>query len=107
VVLALGGAAVLLVGVVWAGAALALLVAGDPVAVSVGAAADALAGLVGHLGDPAAAWSGPASERLPGPVVYWACTAIAGAALAAVVRVAVRLPCDAIRLSCHRWRSLW
>jgi type IV secretion system protein VirD4 len=90
VVLALGGAAVLVVAVVWAGAALALLVSGAPVEVSVGAAADAVPGLVGHVGDPAGAWSGRAGERLPGPAVYWACTFVAALGVVGVVGVVVR-----------------
>jgi type IV secretion system protein VirD4 len=77
-VLAVGGAVVLAVGVVWAGAALALLVTGERLGLSVGDAAGALPELPACIGDPAQAWPGDVGERLPGPVVYWACTAVAG-----------------------------
>jgi hypothetical protein len=52
VVLLVGGAAALLVGVVWAGAALALLLVGQPVDVSLGQAADALRELPGRSQTP-------------------------------------------------------
>ena len=92
VVLFIGGAVVLLVVIVWAGAALALVVTGEPVELSVGDAADALPGLVEHVGDPADAWSGRDGdgERLPGPFVYWTCTAVAGLVASAMVSVAFR-----------------
>jgi type IV secretion system protein VirD4 len=86
VVLSVGGAAGLVV--VWAGAALALAAAGQPVDVTVGDAADALPRLPGHFGDPAGAWPAPAAPRLPGAGLYWACTAVT-AAVAAVVGVLV------------------
>ncbi|HEX8779700.1 MAG TPA: hypothetical protein VF728_00830, partial [Nocardioides sp.] len=80
----------LLVGVVWAGAALALLVGGSAPAVPLGEAADALTRLPAHLREPAAAWPSPVSELLPGPYVYWACTGVVTVLVGAVVTVAVR-----------------
>jgi type IV secretion system protein VirD4 len=88
VVLALGGAAVLVVVVVWAGAALALAAVGQPVDVTVSHAADTLPRLPEHLGDPAGAWPAPAAQRLPGAGLYWACTTVT-AAVAMVVGVLV------------------
>ena len=48
-VLVLAGAALLVVGVVWAGAALALLLSGAPQGVAFSAAADAAGGLPSNL----------------------------------------------------------
>lgn len=90
VVLFFGGAVVLLVAVVWAGAALALVVTGEPVELSIGDAAGTLPRLVDHVGDPAAAWSGRDGERLPGPLTYWACTAVAALVASAMAMVALR-----------------
>src|SRR5918995_3077317 len=71
-VLTVGGVAALVVAVVWAGAALALLVVGHPVEVSFGQAADALPELAGRFGDPAGAWPATIDRRLPRPALYWA-----------------------------------
>jgi type IV secretion system protein VirD4 len=91
VVLAVGGTAVLVVVVVWAGAALAMGVTGQPVELSVGQAAEAVPGLVDDLGRPARAWPEPVGRRLPGAIVYWSCTAVAGAGVILVVVAALRL----------------
>ena len=82
-----GGALVLAVGVVlWCGAALACLVTGRPVPdggplVAIGA--------LGSPGDPAAAW--PTPGELPGPVAYWAATALVVTVLAALGALGFRL----------------
>src|ERR671919_6439 len=89
VVLTLGGAAILVIGVVWAGAALALLVTGQPVDVTPGQAAAILSDLAGRPGDPAAAWPAPVRSRLPGPLLYWVCTAAAGVVGVALAAVGV------------------
>jgi type IV secretion system protein VirD4 len=89
VVLAVGGPAVLLVVVAWAGAALALLLTGEPAGLSMGQAAAALPRLAEHVSRPAGAWPEPVAGRLPGPFVYWSCTAIAGAAVAVMVVAAL------------------
>ncbi len=47
-VLAIGAVAAVLAGVAWGGASLALLVSGDPMAVSVSVAVDALGRLTAH-----------------------------------------------------------
>lgn len=61
-------------GVVWGGAWLAAAVAGGGLAGGIGESLRAAGRLVSSPGDPAAAW-GDAAVGLPGPVVYWACTA--------------------------------
>lgn len=91
VVLTVGGAVVLVVAVVWGGAMLALLAIGEGAVLPVADAAEAVPGLVDHVGDPAGAWSAPAAGRLPGPVVYWACTAVAAGIAVALVAGALRL----------------
>lgn len=77
------GFVALLLGVVWAGAALAALVAtgsGVPFA----DAGPALIRLPAHLADPASAWSSSARSALPGPILYWACQgAVLGVSAAA------------------------
>lgn len=90
-VLVVGGATAAVIGVVWAGAALALLMTGAPAAVSVGDAASAVPSLSGHLGDPAAAWPEPLAGELPGPLVYWSCTALVATGMGAVAAAGVRL----------------
>src|SRR5262249_18698683 len=74
--------------VVWAGAPRAALFSGGRVGGGLG---DWLRGgvhLAGAPGDPAAAW-GTRASGLPGPVVYWVCTAfvavMAGLAVGGVV----------------------
>jgi type IV secretion system protein VirD4 len=47
--------------------------------------------LPAHAGHPASAWPPDAEALLPGPLVYWPCTAIVGLAVVAVVVVAHRL----------------
>jgi type IV secretion system protein VirD4 len=91
VVLVVGGAVAAVLGVVWAGAALAMLVTGQSPGVPVAAAGDALPDLPANLSDPAAAWPEPYAQVLPGPVVYWLCTVVAAVAIAAAVVVGVRL----------------
>jgi type IV secretion system protein VirD4 len=90
-VLVVGGTAVVVVAVVWAGAALALAVTGQPIELSVGQAAGALPGLAEHVARPADAWPEPIGDRLPGPIVYWSCTAAAGASTALLAAAALRL----------------
>lgn len=78
-VLVLAGVAVLVVGVVWAGAALSLLFSGSPQGVAFSAAADALGRLPANAADPANAWSAPYSEALPAAPLYWLSTGTEGA----------------------------
>ncbi|MDZ7734552.1 MAG: hypothetical protein U5R31_17030 [Acidimicrobiia bacterium] len=79
VVLVVGGAVVAGLAVVWAGAALALLVTGDARVIPASRrSATAVGNLSAHLGDPAGAWPRPIARELPGPVVYWGCTALRG-----------------------------
>ena len=77
VVLLVGGAVAVGVGMVWAGAVLALLASGQAASVSLRQAAHAAPSLPSHVGDPARAWQPPLRDDLPGPIVYWACSLIA------------------------------
>ena len=80
-----------LAAVVWAGASLAVLVSGrGSLGAGLADAARAAVALPDHLTDPGEAWPPPASERVPGPWIYWPVTiaafGAAGAATAAVLR---------------------
>lgn len=77
--------------VVWAGAALAAWWSGLAFDAGLADAVTAALALPGHLHDPAAAWEPPINETLPGPVIYWAGTAVAVVvvALAAIAASAV------------------
>src|SRR5918996_1391863 len=97
-ILAIGGIAALAVAVAWTGAALALLVVGNPAAVPLSDAVDALGRLPGHLADPAAAWPPTVDLRLPGPIVYWSCTAAASLAAIALAAGAIRVARNASRV---------
>jgi type IV secretion system protein VirD4 len=76
------GAAVL--WMVFAGAWLAARLTGHDLGVDGSDGFAVLGRLWGRLGDPAAAWPEPARSRLPGPWLYWPCTAAAGLPLLAV-----------------------
>jgi len=86
--------AVLLVGasaaIVWGGAALAALLAGDHLDASLGDAVGAAARLPGRLKNPAAAWPTSAGT-LPGPRLYWVSQALVVAIVAAVAVLAWQL----------------
>ena len=79
--------AFVVLGSLWAGATVACVIAGHGgLGLGLGAAARALPGLVGNPGAPAKAWAAPAGQRLPGAVLYWACTVpVLAAAFGAVV----------------------
>ena len=80
---AIGAALLVLSGVVWGGATLAAAVSGGRVSAGVGDSMRAAGRLASEPGDPQAAW-GEHATGLPGPVVYWSCTAIVLVAAAAV-----------------------
>lgn len=90
-VVVIGGAAIVVGGVVWAGAALAALLTGAAFAGTLSDSFTALPSFPEHFADPAAAWPGPAGEALPGPFLYWLCTIVVAAAAVAVLVVAFRL----------------
>lgn len=90
VVLVVGGAVTALAVAVWGGAALALAMSGSTGGLPVEDAVAAAGQLPGQIGDPAGAWPAPVRDRLPGPIVYWACTAVAGAVVGTVVVAVVR-----------------
>ena len=75
----------LVVGGVWAGAALAAqLGPGQPFGAGLSEAAGALRALPAHFSEPAAAWPPGAREALPGPVAYWTCQVLVVVGLAVV-----------------------
>jgi len=78
-------------GVVWAGAALAARIAGRALDADLNAAAHALVGLPANLSRPADAWGAGMGDVLPGPVLYWACQGVVMAAAVALGYGAWRL----------------
>lgn len=75
--LTVGAAAVGVVLVVWGGAGLAAVVSGEPFSGRFGDAARAAVHLVPEWRDPRLAWGRlEVRASLPGPAVYWACTAV-------------------------------
>lgn len=88
VVVVVAGLVVGFAGVVWAGAWLAAVVTGGRVGGGVGDWLRAAGRLVTAPGDPASAW-GAHAAGLPGPVLYWSCTAVAGTVVGVVVAVGV------------------
>lgn len=89
-VLTLGGAAAGLFAIVWAGAALALLVMGQAPAIPASAVGEALGSLPANLTAPSEAWPSPIASKLPGAIVYWPCTALAAAGFSALVALLIR-----------------
>ena len=75
VLIALGGVVLGSAGIVWGGAWLAALLGGGTLSGGVSDAVGAMGPLASSPGDPATAW-GDAAEGLPGPVLYWVCTAL-------------------------------
>jgi len=72
------GAGVAVLGSVWAGAELAAhLHAGHWVPTTLRQTAAAVGHLPDHARSPRLAWPGPMGSALGGPVLYWACTAVA------------------------------
>jgi type IV secretion system protein VirD4 len=89
-VLLVGGAVVLLVGVTWAGAVVASGVAGHMAAPSLGEAATAARELPARVGDPGSAWPASVAADLPGPVAYWVSTLVAAVAIGGLTWLLVR-----------------
>jgi type IV secretion system protein VirD4 len=89
-VLVLAGVALLVVGVVWAGAALALLLSGDPQTVAFSSAVDAAGRLPANVDTPAAAWAAPYADALPGAPLYWLSTGLAGVGAVTLTAVGAR-----------------
>jgi len=72
------GAGVAVLGSVWAGAELAAhLHAGHWVPTTLRQTAAAVVHLPDHGGSPRLAWPGPIGTALGGPILCWACTAVA------------------------------
>jgi type IV secretion system protein VirD4 len=72
--------------VVWVGAQLAALLSGQRLGAGLPPTFHALVNLPANTDNPGAAWGPPWDASLPGPALYWACTAVA--AVAAGVGVA-------------------
>ena len=76
--------------VAWVGAQAAAILFGDgPLPVSIADGGAAALALPSHTSDPAAAWPPTVRDQLPGPVPYWATTAIIALATAALVGSAI------------------
>lgn len=82
--LAAGGLLGVVWAVVWGGARLAAVFVGGSVRPGMSAVLTAAARLFQTPGDPAEAW-GAAASALPGPVMYWACTAVVACIVGAAV----------------------
>jgi type IV secretion system protein VirD4 len=78
-------------GVVWAGAALAARLAGRAFDADLSAAAHALVALPANMSEPADAWGPAQRDVLPGPVLYWACQGLVLAFAVALAYGAWRL----------------
>jgi type IV secretion system protein VirD4 len=78
------GTAIGLMWLVYAGAWVAARLVGERLGVSGQRTLEVLARLPRRLTDPASAWPLPASDRLPGPAVYWLSTALVALPLVAV-----------------------
>jgi type IV secretion system protein VirD4 len=92
-VLLIGAGAVLWAGgVVWAGAALAAVAAGKRFDANLSDAVRASVRLPEHVGNPRIAWR-DAGDRaaLPGPLLYWATTALVVAVVVVAVLVGLRM----------------
>jgi type IV secretion system protein VirD4 len=89
-VIAIAGVALALVGAVWAGAWLALAASDGAQGLSFSAAVDAAPRLPANASAPAAAWAEPYSRSLPAAPLYWFCTALMAAIVAAAVALVVR-----------------
>ena len=76
--------------VAWGGAALAALASGGRLDATLADAVRAAVRLPHTLHDPGLAWPAAARHGLPGPLVYWACTAAVAAAVAVVVALGLR-----------------
>ena len=64
-------------GTVWLGGWLAAVVSGQALGVGYSEVLGVAVRLPGQLADPRLAWPPSASTSLPGPLVYWPCTALA------------------------------
>jgi len=78
VLVVLGGVVLGSAAIVWGEAWFVALLVGGTLTGGVGDAVGAMGPLASSPGDPTAAW-GDAAEGLPGPVLYWACTAVVAA----------------------------
>ncbi len=78
-------------GIVWAGAQLASLLSGKVLAAGLGASFHTLVRLPANAADPRLAWGPPYDAALPGPVLYWLCTALVAALGVVALLVGLRM----------------
>ena len=76
--------------VVWLGGWLAAAAIGRALGVGYAQVLGVVLRLSGHFADPRLAWPSPGSDRLPGPWIYWPCTAIAAAPVVLVAWLVLR-----------------
>ena len=94
-------------GVVWAGAAIATVLSGGRgLGAGLADAARAAVALPSHVTDPAAAWEAPASNRIPGPWLYWPSTVVAVGAAGTATGLALRWRASARGVGPVRLRRL-
>ncbi|MFN2504840.1 MAG: type IV secretory system conjugative DNA transfer family protein [Acidimicrobiales bacterium] len=83
--------AAVLLGVVWAGAQLASLLNGERLTAGLAPTFHALVRLPAYADQPRLAWGPPWEAALPGPELYWACTAFAAVLAGVAVAFGMRL----------------
>lgn len=91
VLVTVGGAAVAVAGIVWAGAALAAVIVGRRFDASLSDAFAALAKLPSDTATPASAWPPPTAAQLPGPFIYWPATLAVALIVAFAIAAGVRI----------------
>lgn len=78
-------------GVAWGGAELAALLGGHHLTAGIRPTFHALVRLPANGADPRLAWGPPWESILPGPVLYWACTAVTAALATVAIALGLRL----------------
>lgn len=89
-IVALGGLAVVVGGVVWAGAALAAVISGVEFDASLGDALTAIPLLGSNLDDPAAAWPEASGVGVVAAPLYWVCSSLCFGAAMTIALAALR-----------------
>ena len=90
-VLALGGLALVVLGSVWLGCVVAVLVTLGGSPPGFGETASAVGRLSANLSSPREAWPPSVRSGVPGPVVYWLATVAAGVTVLVAVGLALRV----------------
>ncbi len=89
-VVVVAGAAVSVITAVWLGAWLAMVVSGEVRSLPFSDAAQALTRLPSTAREPAGAWPEPVATAMPGPFVYWICTAVGATTVLGSIALAAR-----------------